>query len=177
MSAFGGLPRLGSETLDDKVREMEPRLNLLGSATVGRAMQQLAAASTTLAGSPALPASLRALVLLRASQINGCGYCTDMHGMDALAAGERPARLNLVATWRESTVFSDAERAALELTEQGTRIADAAGGVCDTAWAAAAAHYDEEQLGLLTALIAFVNAANRLGVINRQPGGGSAPAR
>ena len=65
---------------------------------------------------------------IRASQINGCAQCTDMHTKDAAHAGESQVRLNLVAVWREATVFSEAERAALELTEQGTRIADAAGG-------------------------------------------------
>ena len=78
-------------------------------------------------------------------------------------------RLNLVATWREDTVFTEAERAALELAEQGTRIADAAGGVTDEAWANAAKHYDEDQLAALVALIAGINAWNRLNVITRQP--------
>lgn len=87
---------------------------------------------------------------LRASQINGCGFCTDMHTKDAAHAGETALRLNLVAAWRGATVFSDAERAALELTEQGTRIADAAGGVADEAWTNAAKHYDEDQLAPTT---------------------------
>jgi AhpD family alkylhydroperoxidase len=82
-----------------------------------------------------LPAATQELVKLRASQINGCGFCSDMHTKDAAQAGETSTRLNLVAAWREATVFSDAERAALELAEQGTRIADAAGGVTDEAWA------------------------------------------
>ncbi|MCW2862158.1 MAG: hypothetical protein JWP48_3866, partial [Actinoallomurus sp.] len=77
------------------------------------------------------------------------GFCTDIHTKDAAHAGETPVRINLVAAWRESKVFTDAERAALELTEQGTRIADAAGGVTDEAWANAAKHYDEEQLAAL----------------------------
>ena len=66
-------------------------------------------------------------------------------------------RLNLVAAWREAKVFTDAERAALELTEQGTRIADTAGGVTDDAWADAAKHYDEDQLAALVSLIAIIN--------------------
>lgn len=74
------------------------------------------------------------LVRLRASQINGCALCTDMHAKDAQHAGETQLRLNLLAAWREATVFTDAERAALELTEQGTRIADAATGATDDAW-------------------------------------------
>lgn len=150
---------------------MEPRLNLFGNATVARAMKYLASASMAITSSPALSRTLQDLVMLRASQINGCGFCTDMHAKDALHAGDTQTRVNLVATWRESNVFTDAERAALELTEQGTRVADAAGGVTDEAWADAARHFDEEQLGALVALIAFINAANRLGVINRQPGG------
>ena len=96
-----------------------------------------------------LPAATQELVKIRASQINGCAYCTDMHTKDAAHAGESQLRLNLVAAWREATVFTEAERAALELTEQGTRIADAAGGVTDEAWANAAKHYDDDQLAAL----------------------------
>ena len=78
--------------------------------------------------------STQELVKLRASQINGCGFCADMHSKDAAHNGETSVRLNLVATWREATVFTEAERAALEFAEQGTRIADAAGGVPDEVW-------------------------------------------
>jgi AhpD family alkylhydroperoxidase len=116
-------------------------------------------------------------VTLRASQINGCGVCVDMHTKDAAHAGETSTRLNLVAAWREATVFSDAERAALELTEQGTRIADAAGGVTDEAWANAAKHYDEDQLAALVSLIALINAANRVNVIVQQPAGDYQPGQ
>jgi AhpD family alkylhydroperoxidase len=114
---------------------------------------------------------------LRASQINGCSFCTDMHIKDALAAGEDPQRLHLVAAWREATVFTEAERAALEVTEQGTRIADAAGGVTEDAWLHAAKHYDEEQLAALTFLIGMINAFNRLTVISQQPAGGYVPGQ
>jgi alkylhydroperoxidase family enzyme len=100
-----------------------------------------------------------------------------MHSKDALAAGETTVRLNLVAAWREATVFTEAERAALELTEQGTRIADAAGGVPDEVWANAAKHYDEEQLGALVALIALINTYNRINVITRQPAGDYQPGQ
>jgi AhpD family alkylhydroperoxidase len=117
------------------------------------------------------------LVKLRANQINGCGFCTDMHAKDAAAAGESQLRLNLVAAWREATVFTDAERAALELAEQGTRIADAAGGVTDEAWANAATHYDDEQLGALVAIISLINTYNRLNVIIRQPAGNYQPGQ
>jgi AhpD family alkylhydroperoxidase len=116
-------------------------------------------------------------VEIRASQINGCAYCTDMHAKDAAHARETPLRLNLVATWREAAVFTEAERAALELAEQGTRIADAAGGVSDEAWANAAKHYDEDQLAGLVSLIALINTWNRLNVITRQPAGDSQPGQ
>jgi AhpD family alkylhydroperoxidase len=117
-----------------------------------------------------LPTATHNLVLIRASQINGCAFCTDMHTKDAAHAGESAVRLNLVAAWRDATVFTDAERAALELTEQGTRIADAAGGVSDAAWAEAARHYVGEQLAALVCLIALINTYNRLNVISRNPG-------
>jgi AhpD family alkylhydroperoxidase len=124
-----------------------------------------------------LPAATQELVKIRASQINGCGYCTDMHTKDAAHAGETPVRLNLVATWREARVFTDAERAALELTEQGTRIADAAGGVTDEAWTDAVKHYDEDQLAALVSLIAEINAWNRLNVITQRPAGDYQPGQ
>jgi AhpD family alkylhydroperoxidase len=124
-----------------------------------------------------LPVATQELVKIRASQINGCGFCTDMHTKEAIHAGETATRLNLVAVWREATVFTDAERAALELAEQGTRIADAAGGVTDEAWADAAKHYDEDQLAALVSLIALINAFNRVNVIVRQPAGDYQPGQ
>jgi AhpD family alkylhydroperoxidase len=75
---------------------------------------------------PTLPSATQELVALRASQINGCGACVDMHTKEVADAGETSLRLNLIAAWREATVFTEAERGALELAEQGTRIADAA---------------------------------------------------
>ncbi|MDH2429160.1 carboxymuconolactone decarboxylase family protein [Sphaerisporangium sp. TRM90804] len=149
---------------------MDARMNLHGTDVAGKALKYLVAAGKPLADS-ALPAATQELVKIRASQINGCGYCTDMHTKEAAHAGETSVRLNLIAAWREATVFTEAERAALELAEQGTRIADAAGGVTDDAWANAAKHYDEEQLGALVALIAFINAWNRLSVIVQRPAG------
>ena len=91
--------------------------------------------------------------------------------------GRPRLRLNLIAAWREATVFTEAERAALELTEQGTRIADAAGGVTDEAWANAAKHYDEEQLAALVSQIALINAFNRGNVIIQQPAGDYRPGQ
>jgi AhpD family alkylhydroperoxidase len=124
-----------------------------------------------------LPAATQELVKLRASQLNGCGYCTDMHYKDAVHAGEDPLRLNMVAAWREAKVFTEAERAALELAEQGTRIADAAGGVTDDAWANAAKHYNEEELAALVSVIALINTYNRVNVITQQPAGDYQPGQ
>ncbi|MCR8941287.1 carboxymuconolactone decarboxylase family protein [Streptomyces sp. OUCMDZ-4982] len=150
---------------------MSARLNMLGSPTAGTILKNLTAAGRAVSET-GLPDTTRELVKIRASQINGCGFCTDMHTKEAAAAGETQLRLNLIAAWREATVFTDAERAALELTEQGTRIADTAGGVPDDVWARAAQHYDEEQLVALVSLIALINAFNRLNVIVQQPAGG-----
>ena len=155
---------------------MEARLNMFGSPQALKFIKHFNAATAAMSDL-GLPGSTQELVKLRASQINGCGMCTDMHYKDAVAAGEDPQRLNLVAAWREATVFSDAERAALELTEQGTRIADAAGGVTDEAWANAAKHYDDDQLAALVSLIALINVYNRLNVITRQPAGDYQPGQ
>ncbi len=155
---------------------MEPRLNLLGNTLMTRFAKRLVSAGKVVTDS-ALPAATQELVKLRASQINGCAFCTDMHTKEARHAGETQLRLNLVAVWREATVFTEPERAALELTEQGTRIADAATGVTDEAWAKAAKHYDDDQLAALVALIAEINAWNRLNVITRQPAGDYQPGQ
>jgi AhpD family alkylhydroperoxidase len=155
---------------------MEARLNMFGSPQAMKFIKVLngAAAAMQDAG---LPAAAQELVKLRASQINGCGMCTDMHYKDAVHAGEDPQRLNLVAAWREATVFTEAERAALELAEQGTRIADAAGGVSDEVWASAAKHYDDDQLMALVAVIAIINTYNRLNVILQVPAGSYQPGQ
>jgi AhpD family alkylhydroperoxidase len=155
---------------------MDARLNLFGNPVAGKFLKHIVSAGKVVADST-LPATTRDLVLLRASQINGCGFCTDMHSKDAAAAGETSVRLNLVAAWREARVFTEAERAALELAEQGTRIADAAGGVTDDAWANAARHYDEDQLAALVSLIALINAFNRMNVIVQQPAGDYQPGQ
>jgi len=155
---------------------MPARLDLFENTLATKIAKYINSAERVVEDS-ALPAATQGLVNLRASQINGCGYCTDMHAKEAAYAGESQVRLNLVATWREATVFTEAERAALELTEQGTRIADAAGGVTDEAWANAAKHYDEEQLWGLVSLIALINAYNRFNVIVRKPAGDYQPGQ
>ncbi|MEV5550961.1 carboxymuconolactone decarboxylase family protein [Streptomyces sp. NPDC052309] len=153
---------------------MEARLNVFGNPVAMKFLKHINSAGKVLSDS-GLPAATQELVKIRASQINGCGFCTDMHTKDAAAAGETSVRLNLIAAWREATVFTDAERAALELTEQGTRIADAAGGVTDEAWANAAKYYDEDQLAALVSLIALINVYNRVNVMVQQPAGGYEP--
>ena len=155
---------------------MEARLSYFDNEIAGKFAKHINSAGAAVTHST-LPAATQELVKLRASQINGCGMCTDMHTKDALAAGESQQRLNLVAAWREATVFTEAERAALELTEEGTRIADAAGGVSDDVWANTAKHYDNDQLSALACLIALINTYNRLNVITRQPAGDYQPGQ
>jgi AhpD family alkylhydroperoxidase len=110
----------------------------------------------------------RELVHLRASQINGCSVCVDMHAKGARKAGESEERVFAVAAWRDTPYFSDAERAALALTEAVTRLADRPEPVPDEIWDAAAEHFDEVQLGALVLDIATVNVWNRLNVATRQ---------
>jgi AhpD family alkylhydroperoxidase len=155
---------------------MDARLNYFESPVAERFVKYLNSAGKAVHDST-LPATILHLVEARASQINGCAVCVDMHTKDAAAAGETSLRLNMVAVWREATVFTEAERAALELTEQGTRLADAAGGVTDEVWANAAKHYDSDQLAALVAAIASINAWNRLNAITRQPGGDYQPGQ
>ncbi|MGW5232800.1 carboxymuconolactone decarboxylase family protein [Streptomyces nodosus] len=153
---------------------MDARLDIFASPVAGKFLKYLNSAGKAVTDST-LPAAIQELVKIRASQINGCAFCLDMHTKDAAHAGETSLRLNLVAAWREAKVFTEAERAALELAEQGTRIADASGGVTDAAWANAAKHYDEEQLAALVTLIALINTYNRLNVITQQPAGDYQP--
>ncbi|MFI6575199.1 carboxymuconolactone decarboxylase family protein [Nocardiopsis sp. NPDC050513] len=149
---------------------MDARLNLLGSKAAGPVIKHLMTAGRALKEVPLSPTT-QELVALRVSQINGCAVCVDMHTKEAVAAGETALRLNLVAAWREATVFTDDERAALEFAEQGTRVADAGTGVSDEVWANAAKHYDEDQLMALVMLVSFMNAANRMNIITQQPAG------
>jgi AhpD family alkylhydroperoxidase len=155
---------------------MEPRFNLYASPVAAKVANHLNAAMKAVEDAgldPAIPN----LVLLRASQVNGCAFCTDMHYKDAVHAGEDPVRLNLVAAWREATLFTEAERAALALAEEGTRIADAATGVDGDVWDAARKHFSDDELAGLVALIAVINAYNRLNVIAGTPAGGYEPGQ
>jgi AhpD family alkylhydroperoxidase len=152
---------------------METRFNFTDAKFGQTFFRTFGAAAQAVSASP-LPATVQELVKIRASQINGCGACTDMHTKEALVAGETQDRLNLIAVWRDATLFTDAERAALALTEQGTRIADSA-GVDDQTWEVARRHFDDEQLAALIALIGVINTFNRFNVILRTPAGGYQP--
>lgn len=154
---------------------MEARFDAYSSPVLATFVRKFNGASQVIAEST-LPKTVQELVKLRASQINGCGMCTDMHTKDALAAGETAQRLLLVAAWRDATVFTEAERAALALCEEGTRIADAHAGVSDDVWQAARKHFDDEQLAALITTIAVINAWNRLNVIIGTPAGDYQPA-
>ena len=153
---------------------MESRFDMLSNEIGTKFGKRFANASMVIAQST-LPSSTQELVALRASQINGCGWCVDVHTKEAAAAGEASVRLNLVAAWREATVFTEAERAALALAEEGTRLADAHHGVSDETWAQVRKHYDDDQIVALVSLVAMINAANRLAVIVRQKGGSYEP--
>jgi len=153
---------------------MESRFDLLHNDIGRQLTKRMIGFNQVIEGSP-VPKLVRELVSLRASQINGCAPCVDMHTKEAIAAGESQLRLNLVAVWRETEVFSEAERAALALAEEGTRLADTFTGVSDSTWAEVRRHFDDDQIAVLLGLIAFVNAANRLNVITRTVGGSYEP--
>lgn len=129
-------------------------------------------ASKAAARSGALPETTKLLVHTRVSQINGCAVCVDMHAEELRNLGEADQRLFTLATWRDAPYFTDAERAALDLAEYATRIADAAGDpVPDAVWDAAAAHLDDQALAALVAEIALINAWNRINVVTKQVAG------
>ena len=134
------------------------------------AMQALQALSASLEKS-GLPAKTLGLVHLRASQINGCSVCLDMHYRMAKKMGESDERLFVVAGWRDAPYFTDAERAALALTEAVTRLSDRPDPVPDNIWAEAAKYYNEGELAALVLSIALINVWNRLNVATRQVAG------
>jgi AhpD family alkylhydroperoxidase len=118
-----------------------------------------------------LPPRLTELVMLRASQINGCGVCVDMHTKGARRHGETEDRLHAVAAWRDTAFFSDAERAALALAESVTRLSDRPDPVPDEVWDEAARHFDEVALASLLVAIGLINFFNRINVATRQVAG------
>ncbi len=116
-----------------------------------------------------VPQVTHMLVDLRASQVNGCSVCVDMHARELKDAGQPDEKIFAVAAWQDSPLFDDAERAALALAEAGTRLADRADPVPDEIWDEAARHYDEAGLAALVISIAAINTWNRLNAITRQP--------
>jgi AhpD family alkylhydroperoxidase len=145
---------------------MQPRINN-PAQTIPGAMQALLklSSATQKAG---LPATTHYLLQLRASQINGCSICVDMRSRELKAAGEPDERIHTVAAWRETPYFTDAERAALALTEAVTRLADRPDPVPDEVWDEAARHYDDAQLAALVISIATINTWNRINAATRQ---------
>jgi AhpD family alkylhydroperoxidase len=113
----------------------------------------------------------RKLMHLRASQINGCSVCVDMHAHELKKAGESDKRIFAVGAWREAPYFNDAERAALALTEATTRIADREEPVSDKVWNEAAKHYNEDALAVLVTQIAMINFWNRINCATQQIAG------
>ena len=152
---------------------MEPRMTnpALSVPGVFDALQSLGQAAHEAATEAGLPRTTMDLVSLRASQINGCAVCLDMHTRGARKAGETDERLFTVAAWRDAPYFTEAERAALALTEAGTRLADRADSVSDAVFDEAATHYDERALAALVVCIAAINTWNRLNVITGQKAG------
>jgi AhpD family alkylhydroperoxidase len=137
---------------------------------IPEAMQALYALSKSVE-KKGVPEKTIGLIHLRASQINGCGVCVDMHWRMMRKAGETDERLFAVAAWREAPYFTDAERAALALTEAATRLSDRPDPVPDEVWEQAARHYDEQALAALVICIATINVWNRLNVTTRQIAG------
>ncbi len=145
---------------------MEPRIKNPVMTVPGamEALQKLGGAARR-AG---VPASTLYLIEVRASQINGCSVCLDMHTRELKAAGEPDERIFMVGAWREAPYFSDAERAALALTEAATRLADRSDPIPDEVWDEATRHYDESQLAGIVIAIAGINAWNRINATTRQ---------
>jgi AhpD family alkylhydroperoxidase len=147
-----------------QARIENPALTVAGAS---QALQRLSIA----AKDGGVPETTHHLIHVRASQINGCSVCLDLHTREMRAAGEPDERIFNVAAWREAPYFSDAERAALALTEAATRLADRANPVTDEVWEEAARHYDEPALAALVLSIASINAWNRINAATRQSTG------
>jgi AhpD family alkylhydroperoxidase len=145
---------------------MQPRIESPVTSVPGsmEALGQLSGASQR----TGLPRTTLLFVALRASQINGCSVCVDMHSRELQAAGEPAERILTIAAWRETSYFTAAERGALALTEAATRLADRSDPVPDAVWEEAARHYDDRQLGALVLAIAAINAWNRINATTRQ---------
>jgi AhpD family alkylhydroperoxidase len=144
-----------------QARIENPALRVPGALEAGKKLGE----SATDAG---IPATTLQMLELRASQINGCSVCVDIHSRALEYLGESGERIHLVAAWREAPYFGGAERAALALTEAVTRLADRPDPVPDGVWDEAARHYSEPQLAALVVAIATINVFNRVNVATRQ---------
>lgn len=155
-----------TEPAADKTVDILARLDIDTVApSFSKGLAGLDAAATRDLDAAGIPASLRELVRIRASQLNGCAYCVNMHTKDALDSGESLARAAAVSVWRESPFFTARERAGLSLTDTITRAADT--HVPQEDWNAAAAHFTPAELGALVGLIVVINAWNAVGVATR----------
>jgi len=145
---------------------MQPRIKNPAMIVPGamEALQALGAA----AKNAGVPESTLYLIEMRASQINGCSVCLDMHSRELKAVGEPDERVFMVGAWREAPYFTNAERAALALTEAATRLADRSDPIPDEVWEEAGRHYDESGLAGLVIAIASINAWNRINAATRQ---------
>ena len=152
---------------------MQPRMDNPALSVPGalEALQGLSQAAGEAARKAGVPETTIDLVSLRASQINGCAVCLDMHSRAAIRRGISPEQLATLAAWRDAPYFDEAERAVLALTEAGTRLADRADAVPDELYEAAAKHYDEQGAAAIVTSIAAINAWNRLNVITGQVAG------
>jgi AhpD family alkylhydroperoxidase len=155
------MPTASTDTVDILVRmDIDTTAPLFS-----RALASLDAATTRELDEAGIEGSLRELVRIRASQLNGCSYCVNEHTADALAGGEHIRRVAAVAVWRESPFFTARERAALALTDSMTRATQT--HVSDADWAVAAALFEPTALGALVALVTTINACNLVGVTTR----------
>ena len=141
---------------------MQPRIHFMQASP--KALQSLLGINAVIEES-GLETKLLHLMELRASQINGCGYCIDMHSKDARAAGETEQRLYGLSAWREAPYYTDRERAALEWTEAVTLVSST--GVPDSAWEAVRAQFSEKEIAFLTLAVSMINTWNRLNVALR----------
>jgi AhpD family alkylhydroperoxidase len=158
-------------TTTEQTHEIPVRLDFDAHApTFARAMAHLDHAAVKELDKVGFDAKLRDLVRLRASQLNGCAYCVDMHSKDLRAMGETEPRLYGLAAWRETPFFTERERAALAFTETVTRVAE--NHVPSEAYEAVAAHFSPDETAALLSLIVVINAWNQLGVTTRawEPG-------
>jgi AhpD family alkylhydroperoxidase len=151
------------------VQIVEPRIPSI-ARTVPEVLDALLALGKA-AYKGGVPRRTHMLVHLRASQINGCSYCVELHSRELRDAGEPEDKVATVAAWRESPYFTESERAALALTEAATRLSDRSDPVPDEIWDEAARCYDDAQLAALVVSIATINAWNRLNVTTRRPAG------